>query len=124
VSFFSSGTCVEIPQYLYEAGWAQGSGRCIACTQPRRIAAVSLAQRVALEQNQSKDNMIQGPVGYSIRFDDQSSPLFTKIKFLTDGRLIRETLSDPLLTQYSVIMVDEAHEMSINTEILLGLLKK
>eukprot|EP00475_Leptophrys_vorax_P034510 TRINITY_DN5576_c0_g1_i3.p1 TRINITY_DN5576_c0_g1~~TRINITY_DN5576_c0_g1_i3.p1 ORF type:complete len:637 (-),score=174.12 TRINITY_DN5576_c0_g1_i3:1042-2739(-) len=77
-----------------------------------------------MEQGQSVENLSKGHVGYSIRFDDQSSPLFTKIKFLTDGLLIRETLSDPLLTQYSVIMVDEAHELSINTEILLGLLKK
>ena len=62
-------------------------------------------------------------VGYSIRFEDVSSAA-TRIKFLTDGLLIREALVDPLLSRYSVIMVDEAHERSISTDILLGLLKK
>jgi ATP-dependent RNA helicase DDX35 len=114
---------------LYEAGWCKGSSssgtsRAIACTQPRRIAAISIAQRVAEEQGLDRNNLRKGHVGYSVRFDDQSDPLMTKIKFLTDGLLIRETMNDPILSQYSVIMVDEAHELSVNTEILLGLLKK
>jgi ATP-dependent RNA helicase DDX35 len=63
-------------------------------------------------------------VGYTIRFEDQTNPGMTMIKFLTDGVLIREMMEDPLLTKYSVIMVDEAHERSISTDMLLGLLKK
>lgn len=63
-------------------------------------------------------------VGYAIRFDDMSEPGKTKIKFLTDGMLLRETMLDPLLSQYSVIMLDEAHERSLATDILLGLIKK
>jgi ATP-dependent RNA helicase DDX35 len=114
---------------LFEAGWCKGSlesGACrsIVCTQPRRIAAISIAQRVAEEQGLDKANLKNGYVGYSVRLDDQSDPLLTKIKFMTDGLLIRETMSDPILSQYSVVMVDEAHELSVNTEILLGLLKK
>jgi ATP-dependent RNA helicase DDX35 len=63
-------------------------------------------------------------VGYSIRFDDRTDPLRTQIKYMTDGMLVRETMMDPLLSKYSVIMVDEAHERSLYTDILLGLLKK
>lgn len=87
--------------------------------QPRRVAATTVAVRVAEEVGCE----VGKEVGYSIRFEDVTSSS-TRIKFLTDGLLIREALVDPLLTRYSVIMVDEAHERSISTDILLGLLKK
>ena len=93
--------------------------KMIAVTQPRRVAAVSLAARVAEERN----CILGDEVGYSIRFDDCTSPS-TKIKFLTDGLLVREMMGDPLLEKYSVIMLDEAHERSINTDLLAALLKK
>uniref|UniRef100_A0A0E0BYX8 RNA helicase n=1 Tax=Oryza meridionalis TaxID=40149 RepID=A0A0E0BYX8_9ORYZ len=114
-----SGKSTQIPQYLKEAGWAEG-GRLIGCTQPRRLAVQSVASRVAEEVGVR----LGEEVGYTIRFEDQTNPGMTMIKFLTDGVLIREMMEDPLLTKYSVIMVDEAHERSISTDMLLGLLKK
>ncbi|KAL5575311.1 hypothetical protein UlMin_017010 [Ulmus minor] len=114
-----SGKTTQIPQYLKEAGWAEG-GRVIACTQPRRLAVQSVSSRVAEEMGVK----LGEEVGYSIRFEDVTTTGVTKIKFLTDGVLLREMMEDPLLTKYSVIMVDEAHERSISTDILLGLLKK
>ncbi|XP_030552361.1 probable pre-mRNA-splicing factor ATP-dependent RNA helicase DEAH9 isoform X2 [Rhodamnia argentea] len=113
-----SGKTTQIPQYLKEAGWADG-GRVIACTQPRRLAVQAVASRVAEEMGVK----LGEEVGYTIRFEDATST-GTLIKFLTDGVLLREMMDDPLLTKYSVIMVDEAHERSISTDILLGLLKK
>ncbi|KAL0011233.1 hypothetical protein SO802_006341 [Lithocarpus litseifolius] len=114
-----SGKTTQIPQYLKEAGWADG-GRVIACTQPRRLAVQSVAARVAEEMGVK----LGEEVGYTIRFEDLTNTNTTMIKFLTDGVLLREMMDDPLLTKYSVIMVDEAHERSISTDILLGLLKK
>ncbi|KAK8936369.1 putative pre-mRNA-splicing factor ATP-dependent RNA helicase [Platanthera zijinensis] len=114
-----SGKTTQIPQYLKEAGWAEG-GRVIACTQPRRLAVQSVASRVAEEMGAK----VGEEVGYTIRFEDKTVQGVTKIKFLTDGVLLREMMDDPLLTKYSVIMVDEAHERSISTDMLLGLLKK
>ncbi|GMH30367.1 hypothetical protein Nepgr_032210 [Nepenthes gracilis] len=114
-----SGKTTQIPQYLKEAGWADG-GRVIACTQPRRLAVQSVASRVAEEMGVKFGE----EVGYTIRFEDITTEGITRIKFLTDGVLIREMMDDPLLTKYSVIMVDEAHERSISTDIILGLLKK
>ncbi|WVZ72770.1 hypothetical protein U9M48_021179 [Paspalum notatum var. saurae] len=114
-----SGKSTQIPQYLKEAGWADG-GRLIGCTQPRRLAVQTVASRVAEEAGVK----LGEEVGYTIRFEDQTNPGMTMIKFLTDGVLIREMMEDPLLTKYSVIMVDEAHERSISTDMLLGLLKK
>ncbi|XP_066316921.1 probable pre-mRNA-splicing factor ATP-dependent RNA helicase DEAH9 isoform X3 [Miscanthus floridulus] len=114
-----SGKSTQIPQYLKEAGWADG-GRLIGCTQPRRLAVQTVASRVAEEVGVK----LGEEVGYTIRFEDQTNPGMTMIKFLTDGVLIREMMEDPLLTKYSVIMVDEAHERSISTDMLLGLLKK
>ncbi|KAK9936488.1 hypothetical protein M0R45_013328 [Rubus argutus] len=114
-----SGKTTQIPQYLKEAGWADG-GRLIACTQPRRLAVQSVAARVAEEMGVR----LGEEVGYTIRFEDATTQGVTMIKFLTDGVLLREMMDDPLLTKYSVIMVDEAHERSISTDILLGLLKK
>ncbi|GKV36801.1 hypothetical protein SLEP1_g44893 [Rubroshorea leprosula] len=114
-----SGKTTQIPQYLKEAGWADG-GRVIACTQPRRLAVQAVASRVAEEMSVK----LGEEVGYTIRFEDITDADATRIKFLTDGVLLREMMDDPLLTKYSVIMVDEAHERSISTDILLGLLKK
>ncbi|XP_041024118.1 probable pre-mRNA-splicing factor ATP-dependent RNA helicase DEAH9 isoform X3 [Juglans microcarpa x Juglans regia] len=114
-----SGKTTQIPQYLKEAGWAEG-GRVIACTQPRRLAVQAVAARVAEEMGVT----LGEEVGYTIRFEDLTNSGTTMIKFLTDGVLLREMMDDPLLTKYSVVMVDEAHERSISTDILLGLLKK
>ncbi|KKY38093.1 putative atp-dependent rna helicase dhx8 [Diaporthe ampelina] len=99
-----SGKTTQIPQFLEKAGWC-AHGKVIAVTQPRRVAATTVAVRVAEEMGSE----LGKEVGYSIRFDDVSSAA-TRIKFLTDGLLIREALVDPLLSRYSVIMVDEAHE--------------
>ncbi|KAI1438652.1 P-loop containing nucleoside triphosphate hydrolase protein [Xylaria sp. CBS 124048] len=113
-----SGKSTQIPQFLEHAGWC-AEGKLIAVTQPRRVAATTVAVRVAEEYGCE----VGKEVGYSIRFQDVTSAA-TRIKFLTDGLLIREALADPLLSRYSVVMVDEAHERSISTDILLGLLKK
>ncbi|KAI9901660.1 hypothetical protein N3K66_003477 [Trichothecium roseum] len=113
-----SGKTTQIPQYLESSGWCS-NGKVIGVTQPRRVAATTVALRVAEEVGCE----IGKEVGYSIRFEDVTSSS-TRIKFLTDGLLVREALVDPLLSRYSVIMVDEAHERSISTDILLGLLKK
>lgn len=114
-----SGKTTQIPQYLAETGWT-ANGMVVACTQPRRIACCSVAQRVAEEVGVQ----IGTTVGYSVRFDDCSDARLTRIKYLTDGMLFRETLLDPLLTKYSAIMVDEAHERSLYTDLLLGVLKR
>ncbi|CAI0469092.1 unnamed protein product [Linum tenue] len=114
-----SGKTTQIPQFLNEAGWADG-GRVIACTQPRRLAVQAVASRVAEEMGVK----LGEEVGYTIRFEDVTNTDKTVVKFLTDGVLLREMMDDPLLSKYSVIMVDEAHERSISTDILLGLLRK
>jgi ATP-dependent RNA helicase DDX35 len=114
-----SGKSTQIPQYLFENGWCD-EGFTVCCTQPRRIAAQTLAQRVSQEVGTTLGQI----VGYTVRFDDKTGPE-TCIKYCTDGILLREAaLSDPLLSQYSVIMIDEAHELNLNTEILLGVVKK
>ncbi len=92
----------------------------MACTQPRRVAAASVAARVADEMHCK----LGSTVGYRVRFEDVSTENQTKIMFVTDGMLLRETLRDPLLSQYSVIMLDEAHERNANTDLLLALLKR
>ncbi|KAF8697959.1 hypothetical protein HU200_035459 [Digitaria exilis] len=94
-------------------------GKVIGITQPRRVAAITVARRVAEECN----DQLGKKVGYSIRFDDSTSSA-TRIKYMTDGLLLREALLDPLLSKYSVIVVDEAHERTVHTDVLLGLLKK
>lgn len=114
------GKTTQLPQYLFESGWCSG-GRCVACTQPRRVAAAGVAQRVADERGVV---LGESEVGYTIRFDNRAHPTETRIKYMTDGMLVRETMVDPLLTSYSVIMLDEAHERSLYTDILVGLLKK
>lgn len=116
-----SGKTTQLPQYLYEGGYSQGNTKIIGCTQPRRIAAVSVSRRVADEMGTTLGGP-KGKVGYSIRFDDNCSPS-TVIKFSTDGMLLREFLNDPSLSSYGVIMIDEAHERTLSTEILLSLLK-
>ncbi|CAN3373346.1 hypothetical protein DIURU_001279 [Diutina rugosa] len=110
-----SGKTTQLAQYLYEHGI---SGK-IACTQPRRVAAMSVAKRVADEGGCD----LGSTVGYSVRFDDRTTPQ-TKLKFMTDGILVREFLGDPLLSEYDVIIMDEAHERSLNTDVLLGLFKR
>uniref|UniRef100_A0A0K0DLI1 RNA helicase n=1 Tax=Angiostrongylus cantonensis TaxID=6313 RepID=A0A0K0DLI1_ANGCA len=112
------GKSTQIPQYLLEAGWTN-DGRMVGVTQPRRVAVVTLASRVAEE----KGTILGQDVGYTVRFDDVTDDQ-TKIKFMTDGILLRELLTDPLLSRYSVIMIDEAHERTCNSDILLGLLRK
>ncbi|TVY15360.1 putative ATP-dependent RNA helicase [Lachnellula arida] len=118
VGHTGSGKTTQIPQYLEQAGWC-AEGKIIAVTQPRRVAATTVAIRVAEEAGCK----VGEEVGYSIRFEDVTSAS-TRIKFLTDGLLLREALIDPLLSRYSVIMVDEAHERSLSTDVLLGVLKK
>lgn len=114
-----SGKTTQLPQYLLESGWAS-EGNVIACTQPRRVAATSVATRVAQEVG----TVLGEEVGYTIRFEDVSDKEKTRIRYMTDGMLFREILIDPLLTRYSVIMIDEAHERSLYTDLLLGILKK
>ncbi|KAJ5755186.1 ATP-dependent RNA helicase DHX8 [Penicillium manginii] len=112
-----SGKTTQLTQYLAEAGY--GNNGMIGCTQPRRVAAMSVAKRVSEEVG----CRLGAEVGYTIRFEDCTSPE-TKIKYMTDGMLQREILLDPDLKRYSVIMLDEAHERTIATDILFGLLKK
>ncbi|KAI1085006.1 P-loop containing nucleoside triphosphate hydrolase protein [Whalleya microplaca] len=114
-----SGKTTQTTQYLAEEGFTNDN-RMIGCTQPRRVAAMSLVKRVAEELGCT----LGEEVGYSVRFDDHTSPATTKIKYMTDGMLQREILQDPGLTKYSVIMLDEAHERTIATDILFALLKK
>jgi len=112
-----SGKTTQLTQYLAEGGFANDG--IIGCTQPRRVAAMSVAKRVAEEVGCK----LGQEVGYTIRFEDCTSP-DTKIKYMTDGMLEREILLDPNLRKYSVIMLDEAHERTIATDVLFGLLKK
>ncbi|KAJ8702089.1 DEAH-box ATP-dependent RNA helicase prp22 [Pleurotus ostreatus] len=112
-----SGKTTQMVQYLAESGYAD-RGR-IGCTQPRRVAAMSVAKRVAEEVG----CRLGQEVGYTIRFEDCTSPE-TRIKYMTDGMLQRECLIDPICSNYSVIMLDEAHERTIATDVLFGLMKK
>lgn len=112
-----SGKTTQIPQWCLET--RMDKRKCVACTQPRRVAAMSVAQRVADEL----DVMIGQEVGYTIRFEDCTSPR-TILKYMTDGMLLREAMTDPLLDRYAVILLDEAHERTLATDILMGLLKE
>ena len=112
-----SGKTTQIPQYMWEAGFAKGDSK-IGCTQPRRVAAMSVSARVANEAGVKLGN----EVGYSIRFEDCTSEK-TKLKYMTDGMLLREFLGEPDLASYSVMMVDEAHERTLHTDVLFGLVK-
>ncbi|KVH93972.1 probable pre-mRNA-splicing factor ATP-dependent RNA helicase DEAH5 [Cynara cardunculus var. scolymus] len=111
-----SGKTTQVTQYLAEAGYTT-RGK-IGCTQPRRVAAMSVAKRVAEEFG----CRLGEEVGYAIRFEDCTGPE-TVIKYMTDGMLLREILIDENLSQYSVIMLDEAHERTMHTDVLFGLLK-
>lgn len=112
-----SGKTTQLPQYLHGAGLTGGG--ILAVTQPRRVAAISVANRVAQEMGTG----VGQEVGFTVRFEDMTSAR-TKIKYLTDGMLLREALLDPFLRKYSVIIVDEAHERTVSTDILFGLLKE
>lgn len=102
-----------MPQFLYEAGYAL-NGKIIGVTEPRRVAAIAMSQRVGKELNVSTDI-----VSYQIRFEGNVGSK-TQIKFMTDGVLLKEMERDFLLTKYSAICIDEAHERSLYTDILIG----
>lgn len=110
----------RIPQYVAYADLPhlRRPGLQVACTQPRRVAAMSVAKRVADEM----DVTLGEEVGYSIRFEDCTSPN-TFLKYMTDGMLLREAMNDHMLSRYSTVILDEAHERTLATDILMGLLK-
>ena len=108
----------QVPQFLFEAGWGSGNVGMIGITQPRRVAAISTSQRVAYELS-----LPPSRISYQIRYDATTSPN-TCIKFMTDGVLLRELMGDFLLKRYSVVIVDEAHERSLNTDLLVGVLAR
>ena len=112
-----SGKTTQLPQYLYEAGYCK-NGMKVGCTQPRRVAAMSVAARVAEEVGVKVGN----EVGYAIRFEDATTDK-TVLKYMTDGMLLREFLTEPDLGGYSCLMIDEAHERTLHTDILFGLVK-
>ncbi|MCJ1272622.1 DEAH-box RNA helicase prp16 [Puttea exsequens] len=112
-----SGKTTQLTQFLYEDGYAKKG--LIGCTQPRRVAAMSVAKRVSEEM----ETNLGGLVGYAIRFEDCTSK-DTAIKYMTDGVLLRESLNEPDLDRYSCIIMDEAHERALNTDVLMGLIKK
>jgi ATP-dependent RNA helicase DHR2 len=141
-----SGKSTQVPQFLLDEPWCKSTpvsdpsgnmsnglkkkknkkmvGGCIAITEPRRVAAISLARRVAEEMGTPLGKSSPASqVGYSVRFDNSTSPA-TRIKFLTEGMLLQEMLRDPWLTEYSAVVVDEVHERSVNVDLVLGFLKK
>jgi ATP-dependent RNA helicase DHX33 len=111
-----SGKTTQIPQYLLESG--VGGEGVIAVTQPRRVAAVTVAKRVAEERGKQ----LGSEVGYAVRFDECWSAE-TRLKYMTDGMLLREAMSDPLLSRYSIVILDEAHERTVHTDLLFGVVK-
>lgn len=113
-----SGKTTQVPQFVVEAGYTTPQRLC-ACTQPRRVAAMSVSRRVADEMDVS----LGEEVGYTIRFEDNTGPR-TRLKYMTDGMLLREAMTDPRLERYSVIILDEAHERTLATDVLFGLLKE
>ncbi|KAJ5103177.1 ATP-dependent RNA helicase prh1 [Penicillium argentinense] len=134
-----SGKSTQIPQFLVNEFWCRPTdtkitkpdgtekpikvGGCIAITQPRRVAAISLARRVAEEMGTPLGSSSPASkVGYSVRFDTSTSPS-TRIKFLTEGMLLQEMLHDPWLTKYSAVVVDEVHERGVNVDLVTGFLR-
>lgn len=133
-----SGKSTQVPQILLKEDWCKSKsvtvtiggitqtvkvGGCIAVTEPRRVAAISLARRVAEEMGTPLGSSSPASkVGYSVRFDSSTSPS-TQIKFLTEGMLLQEMLRDPWLRQYSAIIVDEVHERGVNVDLLMGFLR-
>ncbi|EPE07973.1 helicase associated domain-containing protein [Ophiostoma piceae UAMH 11346] len=121
-----SGKSTQVPQYLCTEPWCTG---LVAITQPRRVAATTLANRVSREMGtpltglDTNDPNARGRVGYSVRFDHKV-PKGTKVKFLTEGMLLQEMVRDPALKQYSAIIVDEVHERSVDADLLLGFLRQ
>lgn len=117
-----SGKSTQIPQFIYNHNQINGVDTMIGITQPRRVAAVSLAQRVAEEMGEAGSGRL---VGYQIRYDSSHfTKNVTRIKFMTDGILLKEIESDFLLRHYSTIVIDEAHERSLNSDILISLLTR
>lgn len=115
-----SGKTTQIPQFILFDDMPHLNGRKqVACTQPRRVAAMSVAKRVADEM----DVQLGQEVGYNIRFEDKTGPN-TILKYMTDGMLLREAMNDHDLNRYSCIILDEAHERTLATDILMGLLKE
>ena len=120
-----SGKTTQVPQFLWEAGFGHevgapfGRDGMIAVTEPRRVAAVSMAKRVAEELNEP----FGGTVCYHVRYDNNLSP-DCRLKFMTEGILLKELQSDFLLSKYSVVVVDEAHERSVACDVLVGLLSR
>lgn len=114
-----SGKTTQIPQFVLFDDLPQTQRKLVACTQPRRVAAMSVAQRVAEEL----DVKLGEEVGYSIRFEDMTSQK-TILKYMTDGMLLREAMNDHDLKRYSTIILDEAHERTMATDVLMGLLKE
>ncbi|XP_037851052.2 probable ATP-dependent RNA helicase DHX37 isoform X2 [Chlorocebus sabaeus] len=112
-----SGKTTQVPQFLYEAGYSSEDS-IIGVTEPRRVAAVAMSQRVAKEMNLS-----QRVVSYQIRYEGNVTEE-TRIKFMTDGVLLKEIQKDFLLLRYKVVIIDEAHERSVYTDILIGLLSR
>merc|ERR1719499_2236476 len=112
-----SGKTTQIPQFCVEEYGAPG--QMVACTQPRRVAAMSVAKRVSEEM----DVKLGEQCGYTIRFEDCTSER-TVMKYMTDGMLLREAMSDPQLSRYSVVILDEAHERTVSTDVLMGLIKE
>ncbi|CAH2243092.1 jg14113 [Pararge aegeria aegeria] len=112
-----SGKTTQLTQYLHEEGYSRMG--MIGCTQPRRVAAMSVAKRVSDEMGVK----LGDDVGYAIRFEDCTSPR-TVIKYMTDGILLREGLREPDLDQYCAVIMDEAHERSLSTDMLFGLLRE
>ena len=121
-----SGKSTQVPQYLCTEPWCTG---LVAITQPRRVAATTLANRVSREMGtplaglDTNDPNARGRVGYSVRFDHKV-PKGTKVKFLTEGMLLQEMVRDPALKQYSAVIVDEVHERSVDADLLLGFLRQ
>jgi pre-mRNA-splicing factor ATP-dependent RNA helicase DHX15/PRP43 len=114
-----SGKTTQIPQFVLYDDLPQYENKMVCCTQPRRVAAMSVAQRVAEEM----DVVLGEEVGYSIRFEDKTSPK-TIMKYMTDGMLLREAMNDHDLSRYSTIILDEAHERTMATDVLMGLIKE